>query len=134
MSKTLGESVKVTAGLAPAALAAGALTPLIIDRFGFEDAVVHLKVGVATGSPATQGVSLKVQTGDDPAGGDMADVSGDVIAALTVDNAEAELDLDLTGYKRYLQVSGTVAFTGGSSPKIPVAVTVALGGSRAIPV
>ena len=76
MSKALGESVKVTAGLAPAALAAGALTPLIIDRFGFEDAVVSFKSrGRPTGSPATQGVSLKVQTGDNPAGGDMADVS-----------------------------------------------------------
>ena len=45
----------------------------------------------------------------------------------------AELNLDLAGYKRYLQVIPTVAFTAGTTPKIPLAVTVALGAPRIIP-
>ena len=134
MSKKLGESAKVTAGIAPSTFVAGDLTPIVIDRFGFEDAIVHLKVGAATGTPTAQSVSLKVQTGDAAGGSDMADVTGDAIAALTADNAEAELDLDLAGYKRYLQVIPTVAFTAGTTPKIPVAVTVVLGKPVTIPV
>lgn len=134
MSKKLGESTKVVAGIVPALFAAGALTPIVIDRLGFEDAIILLKVGAATGEPTAQGVSLKVQTGDILAGTDMADVTDDTIAALTTDGAEAELDLDLAGYKRYLQVVPTVALTAGTSPKIPVAVAVVLGNSRSIPV
>lgn len=108
--------------------------PIVIDRYAFEDAIVHLKVGTATGTPTAQSVALKMQTGDAAAGSDMADVSGDAIAALTADNGEAELDLDLAGYKRYLQVISTVAFTAGTTPKIPVAVTVVLGKAVSIPV
>lgn len=134
MSKKLGENAKVVAGVVPLLVAAGAMTPIIIDRLGFEDAVVHLKVGAATGSPTAQSVTLQVQTGDVLAGSDMADVSGAAIAALTADNAEAELNLDLAGYKRYVQVTPTVAFTAGTSPKIPVAATVVLGNYYSIPI
>ena len=134
MSKKLGESAKVTAGIAPNTFAAGALTPIVIDRFGFEDAIVHLKVGAASGTPTAQSVSLKVQTGDASGGADMADVTDATLAALTTDNAEAQLDLDLAGYKRYLQVVPTVTLTGGTTPKIPVAVAVVLGKPMTIPV
>lgn len=134
MSKKLGESAKVTAGIAPGVFAAGDLTPLVIDRFGFEDAIVHLKVGAATGTPTSQSVTLKVQTGNIANGSDMADVTGDTITALTADGLEAELNLDLAGYKRYLQVVPTVAFTAGTTPKIPVAAVVVLGKPMTIPV
>ena len=134
MSKNLGESAKVTAGIAPNTFAAGTLTPIVIDRFGFEDAIVHVKVGIATGTPTAQSVTLKLQTGDAAGGSDMADVAGDALAALTADNGEAELNLDLAGYKRYLQVLPTVSFTAGTTPKIPVAVTVVLGKSVTIPI
>ena len=134
MSKKLGETAKVTAGIAPGIFAAGDLTPIVIDRYAFEDAIVHLKVGAATGTPTAQSVALKLQTGDAVNGSDMSDVTGEVITALTADNLEAELDLDLAGYKRYLQVIPTVAFTAGTTPKIPVAVTVVLGKAVSIPV
>lgn len=134
MSKKLGESTKTIAGLNPVALAAGSVNGLVIDRLGFEDAKVHLKVGAATGTPTTQGVSLKMQTGDASDGSDMVDVTGDTIAALTADNAEGRLNVDLSGYKRYLRAVATVTFTGGTSPAIPVAVTVALGNAKQIPV
>lgn len=134
MSKKLGESTKVVAGLNPVGLAAGSVNGLIIDRLGFDDAKVHLKVGAATGTPTAQGVSLKMQTGDASDGSDMADVANDTIAALTADNAEGSLNVDLSGYKRYLRVVATVTFTGGTTPAIPVSVAVALGGSNVIPV
>ena len=64
MSKKLGETSKVTAGIAPGTFAAGDLTPIVIDRYAFEDAIVHLKVGAAAGTPTAQSVALKMQTGD----------------------------------------------------------------------
>ena len=133
MSKKFGETSKLTAAIAPGVFAAGDLTPIVIDRLGFEDAIVHVKVGAASGTPTAQSVALKLQTGDAAAGSDMADVPGDAVPALTADNLEAELNLDLAGYKRYLQVIPTVAFTAGTTPKIPLAVTVALGAPRVIP-
>lgn len=133
MSYKLGESAKVTAGINPAALSAGSANGIILDRFGFYDAIVHLKVGAVTGSPTAQGVALKVQTGDQSDGSDFADVTGDAIAALTANSAEAELNLDLNPYKRYFRVVTTTTFTGGTTPAIPVAVSVVLGSPRSIP-
>lgn len=134
MSKFLGEKTKLIAGIAPVAFAAGNSNGIVIDRMGFYDAIVHLKVGAAAGAPTAQGVSLKIQTGDAPDGSDMSDVTGATIAALTANNAEARLNLDLNGFKRYFRVVPTVAFTGGSSPTIPVAVTLALGNANSLPV
>lgn len=92
-----------------------------------------MKVGAATGSPTAQGVALKVQTGDQLDGSDFTDVDGDTIAALTANSAEAEMNLDLNPYKRYFRVVTTTTFTGGTSPAIPVAVSVVLGNPRSIP-
>lgn len=134
MSKKLGETTKVTAGIAPAALTAAVANGIVIDRFGFWDAVVHLKLGTASGTPTGISVPLKVQTGSKEDGSDMADVSGDTIAALTVAGAEAKLNLDLSAYKQYLRIVVTPAFTGGTTPAIPIAVTVALGNAVSTPV
>lgn len=134
MSYKLGESAKLKAAIAPGAFAAGDLTPIVIDRAGFYDALVHLKVGAATGTPTAQGVSLKIYTGDVADGSDGVEVTGDAVAALTADNAETGKSIDLNSYKRYVKIVPTVAFTGGTTPKIPVAVTVALGNSVNIPV
>lgn len=134
MAKRLAESVKVVAGIAPIARSAGTANGDVIDRLGFAGAVVHLKAGAATGAPTAQGVALKVQHGDASNGSDMADVTGATIAALTADNAEAQLDLDLSGYKRYIRVVVTTTFTGGTTPTIPSAVDVVLGEAVSGPV
>jgi len=130
----LGESVKLVKGIAPAAQVAGSVNGTVVDRFGFLDAVVHLGLGVVSGAPSAQGVTLKLQTGAVADGSDMADVIGATIVALAVDNLQAELDIDLSGYKRYARVVVTTTFTGGTTPAIPVAVTVALGNATNIPV
>ena len=129
----LGEGVKLVRGAIPAAQVAGAVNGIIIDRFGFQDAVVHLGLGATSSTPSAQGVALKIQTGDVLAGTDMADVTGATIAALAADSLQAELDIDLSGYKRYIRAVVTTTFTGGTTPAIPVAVTVALGGATIIP-
>ena len=134
MSKRLGENIKMAAALAPATQSAGTVNGDIIERLGFFDGVTFLSVGVASGAPSAQGVALKVQHGDAADGSDMADVTGATIAALTADNTTGELDLDLNSFKRYLRVVATITFTGGTAPKIPVSVSIALGNSISTPV
>lgn len=134
MGKYLGEKAKLVSGAVPSERAAGSVNGSVVDRLGFQSAVVFLNTGAATGTPSAQGVALKVQTGDVADGSDMADVTGDTVAALTADNANAELNLNLAGYKRYLRVVVTTTFTGGTTPKIGSSVTVALGESNTIPV
>lgn len=134
MSKKLAENIKLKNILTPNTQTAGTVTGSVIDRAGFYDAVILLSVGAATGAPTAQGVSLKVQTGDASDGSDLADVSGATITALTTDNAEAELNIDLNGFKRYFAVVVTTTFTGGTSPKIPVSIAAALGNPVITPV
>lgn len=134
MSLKTGESTKVIAGIAPKAQPAGDVNGNVIDRLGFFDAVVHLAVGAATGTPTAQGAALKLQTGDAADGSDMADVDGVPIAALTADNTQSQLNVDLNPLKRYIRAVVTTSFTGGTSPTLPVAVTVALGAPVNVPV
>lgn len=134
MSKKLAEAIKLVSGIVPIARAAGTANGTVVDRLGFLDGVVHLNTGAATGAPTAQGVALKVQHGDVSDGSDMADVTGATIAALAADNAQAQLDLDLIGYKRYIRVVVTTTFTAGTTPAIPSAVTIALGGADTGPV
>ena len=134
MSYRLGENTKVTAGIIPVAQSAGAVNGLVIDRFGFFDAIAHLKLGAVAGSPTALGVSVKMQTGDAADGSDMADVAADLTLPLTTALAEAKLNLDLNSYKRYLRPVLTTTFTGGTTPTIPVAITIILGNAVSIPV
>ena len=117
----LGESAKLVIGVAPAVRVAGNVNGVIVDRIGFLDAVVHLGLGVVAGAPSVQGVALKLQTGAVVDGSDMADVTGATITALTADSLQSELDVDLSGYKRYVRAVVTTTFTGGTAPSIPVA-------------
>lgn len=134
MSLSLYEKAKLTSGIAPAAQAAGDANGTVIDRLGFWDAIIHLNVGAATGTPTAQGVALKLQHGTKSDGTDMVDVIGATIAALDADNKEAVLGVNLNPLKQYIRAVVTTTFTAGTTPKIPVAVTVALGGANVQPV
>lgn len=135
MKKKLIEQAKTVVGLYPDdQVAAAAVNGVVIDRLGFNEAIVNLMVGAASGSPSAQGVSLKMQTGDQADGSDMADVSGATIAALDGNNETASLNFDLAECKRYIRAVVAVTFTGGTTPSIPVAVAVTLGGAETEPV
>jgi len=145
------ERVKHVPGINAAALAAGATNGIVIDRYGALPAQpsgitaytaytqaagiyltgnILLSVGAASGEPTAQSVTLKLQESDASDGSGMEDVTGATISALTADNAYSAKDFDLAGLKRYIRVVVTVALTAGTSPKIPVAVAVALGDSN----
>ena len=133
LQRNVGASLKTGKAFKPVASAAATINGDGIDRLGFSSAVLHHQCGDATGSPSAQSVATRLQHSDAQGSG-FADVSPAVtLTALTANNTDAERDVDLTGLKRYIRLVSVVTFTGGSSPAIPVAATITLGGPEALP-
>jgi hypothetical protein len=139
IERNIGAYIKASKGINPANTSAGTVNGAAIDRAGigggtlFHSCVLHGACGAATGSPSAQTVDNKLQDSADGSTG-WADITGAALTQLTADNGEAEKDVDLSSAKRYIRVVNTVGFTGGTSPAIPVAAEVVLGGSEQLPV
>jgi hypothetical protein len=137
--RNIGALIKSIKGINPANAAAGTTNGAAIDRAGvqgknfFQSCVLKGACGAATGAPTTQSVNQKLQDSADGSTG-WADIAGAAIAALVADNTEAQVDVDLSGAKRFIRVVSLVAFTGGTSPAIPVSAEVILGPAMELPV
>ena len=112
-------------------LSAGTTAGLWIDRSKFLSAVVGLATGAVTGTPTAQSVTVTIKTSD-ASNGDNAvglkDMEGNAVTvALTTGSAVIDIDVDLLGAKKYIGVSVVTAFTGGTTPAVPVNLFVALG-------
>lgn len=105
-----------------------------VDRLAYGSATLFAAVGAASGSPSAQSVTYKLQDSADDS--TYADISTETsaLAAMTADNATGQLDIDLTGLRQYVRVVATVSLTGGTSPAIPIAATLVLGGASVLPV
>ncbi len=107
---------------------ASSKTGVIVDRFNYRDAILHLLVTNVTGTPTGQSIAVKVQHSDTDTAGDFvdADVQG-IETTLTVTGDEGELHLNLDGFKQYIRVVVDASFTGGTTPKADVVGTFVLG-------
>jgi len=132
MSLKLHQSVRLQPAIRPQAAAAGAVNGLSVDRLGFEDAVLMVSVGAVAGSPTAQTVDVKVQDSAD--GTTWADVAGLTVEQITAADTSKDLGINLSPLRRYIRAVATVAFTGGTTPNIQLAVAIALGKSRVEPV
>jgi len=130
--RDVGKFLKTVAGINPTNSTGGTINGSAIDRTGFESCVLHAAAGAATGAPTAQSVTAKLQESADGSTG-WADITGAAITAITADNGAAEVDVDLSGVKQYIRVVVTVSLTGGTTPAIPVASAVALGGAVEVP-
>ena len=112
-------------------LSAGTTSGLWIDRANFISAVVGLATGAVTGAPSAQSVTVTLKTSNDSDGTgavDLKDMEGNAVTlALTTGSAVIDKDVDLLGAKKYIGVSVVTAFTGGTTPAVPVNLFVALG-------
>lgn len=112
-------------------LSAGTTAGLWIDRSNFISAVVGLATGVVTGTPTAQSVTVTLKTSDasDGTGAvDLKDMDGNAVTiALTTGSAVIDKDVDLLGAKKYIGVSIVTAFTGGTTPAVPIDLSIALG-------
>ncbi|MEE9140513.1 MAG: hypothetical protein V3U18_07020 [Alphaproteobacteria bacterium] len=128
----IGAEVKSVKGINPADSAAATINGPAIDRSGFLSAVLHHASGAATGTPTAQTVDSKLQDSADGSTG-WADITGAAAAQLTADDTDADVNVDFGTTKKFIRVVTTVGFTGGTSPTIPVAATVMLGGPDVLP-
>ena len=107
-----------------------------IDRQNFGSAVLGLKVAAATGSPTAAALKL-VLTESDTSSGTFATVSDKqalIGGLLDADGGEAQIGIDLTGCKRFVKITGTVSFTGGTTPAATATYALALGDPAQEPV
>ena len=133
--RDIGSIVKVQKGNDPANASAGTRNGAAIDRLSLGNplsCVLHGTCGAATGTPSAQSVDLKLQDSADGSTG-WADIVGAAITQLVANSTESEIDVDLSSTKRYLRTVEVVAFTGGTSPAIPVAQSISFGGQNKLP-
>ncbi|MCK5017952.1 MAG: hypothetical protein KAS32_12925 [Candidatus Peribacteraceae bacterium] len=125
--KDTGGEVKTVLAVIPQAKVAGALNGTGIDRRGYNSLVVTALRGADAGGASAWTCAVKVQDSADNSS--FTDISGATgsIAYDSSSSGSAEINLDLRAYKRYVRVVMTPAFTGGSTPSLLVAASVALG-------
>lgn len=98
-----------------------------VDREGFLSAVFAASVGTITGSPTAAKLSVKVEHCDTEDGTfevvpdtkldpDATTLNGILGECAVSSNDEVKMNLDLLGCKRYIKITPTISFTGGTSP------------------
>ena len=98
-----------------------------VDREGYLSAVFAASVGTITGSPTEAKLKLVVEHSDTADGTfevvpdtklepESTSADGVVKNIVVADNDVLQVNLDLLGCKRYIKVTPTITFTGGTSP------------------
>lgn len=134
--RNIGSLIVPVTSVLPQSSSGSTINGSAIDRAAHNMAcscVLHQVAGAVSGSPTTTSVISKVQHAPDDS--TWADYKPDGVnvattAALTAQDTENDLAVDLTAAYRYIRVVTTVAFTGGTSPAALVAADVILGGER----
>lgn len=130
-STNIGALIKAVFGVAPAAQSAGAVSGAAIDRLGYLSCVLAVITGAVTGSPSAQSATCQIEHSDDGLS-NWGALSGAQVA-VTAANSIGQVDVDLSGAKRYIRVTNTTAFTGGSGPTLASGAAVILGGAEKLP-
>ncbi len=130
-SSNIGALIKAVPGVAPAAQSAGAVNGAAIDRLGYLSCVLAVITGAVTGTPSAQSSTCQIEHSDDGLSNWGALTGAQV--AVTGANSIGQVDVDLSGAKRYIRVVNTTAFTGGTTPTLASGATVVLGGADKLP-
>jgi hypothetical protein len=135
--KDIGAHVKAVKSANPANDAGGTTNGAAIDRMGVGDdgflsCVLVAECGAASGSPSSFTYDAKLQ--DSPDGStDWLDISGASVTQVTANNTLREKDINLAGARRHIRVVRVVAFVAGTTPALPVAEAIVLGGAFKLP-
>jgi len=108
-----------------------------LDRRGYDWAYIVPLTGASTGNPTTSKFQVQVQDDDKgdaggSAGDDYTDVPG-ALTAVTQENGQAVLEVDLRGLDRYIRLKNTISFTGGVNPTLYVSAAVLLFNKAQLP-
>lgn len=122
-----------------AAAASFSLLGPSIDRQsqGFQSALFGVFAGTATGTPTSLTVDAKLQeSSDDSTYTDVvADGVNTIVAVpqIVAVSTQKFLAVDLSRLKRFVRLAFTVAFVGGTTPKVYLDAKAMLGGGVATP-
>ncbi len=95
----------------------------------FDSGLALCQIGAATGAPTSFSVAWKIQDSTD--GVTWVDVAG---ASLTMTAAGVgKIDFFPSQLKEHVRLVRSVTITGGTSPRVPSAGVILLGGGRTIP-
>lgn len=136
----IGAHLKSAHGLPAFAATAATRNGAAIDRQGYHSAVLQANIGAATGAPTSYSVDVKLQDSDDGSTNwndykaDGTNVSAIPQKTQVAGAGTYELDVNLIRAKRFIRVVEVVAIVGGTSPTVPCAEIVALGGPAEQPV
>lgn len=132
MKRALFESVKVNA------YSSGS----VIDRDGFLSAILAAKLTSISGSPTGAKLTVAITECDTENGtftscaDSLALVGGsefEVDMTASTPSLEVNIPVDLIGCKRYIKLTGTITYTGGTTPSCTAAYAVALGDKDVVP-
>lgn len=129
-------------GIAPLNRAAGAVAVTGIDRTGFQSCQVVAFTGAVEGAPDPFSWATKLQDNTVATAGDGGWADADAcglddtadLTTLVAINVSTRKVFNLLPAKQFIRVHGTVAFTGGATPKFNTAAVLVLGGAVDKPV
>lgn len=129
----IGAEVKALPSIAPIAApnSASPIEGTAHDRTDYSSLVACAYVGAATGAPSSFSIAFKLEHSDSPSANytTLAGTERTLTAA-----GLTEVDVNLRSAKRYVRAVATVTITGGSTPAVPIAVPLVMGGARELPV
>lgn len=113
----------------------GAAIQIVGPGYQYKSAQLALYLGDATGSPSAVSVVAKVQQSADGSTNwtDYADVYGVGSVTNAAASSEVSQNIILQGAQAYIRLVATPTLTGGTSPAIPLAAAIVLGGSSEMP-
>lgn len=144
LATKLGNVFGKAIGTLPLANSAGTRNGTGVDRATpggtlYMGCTLSALLGAETGTPTSFTADFKLQDSADnstfadyvPPGGVAADAA---VTQMTAGSAISDVDIDLSGARRYIRVVETIAITGGTSPKVPASSTLLLYGADRTPV
>lgn len=99
----------------------------------YNSAVLIVSNGAATGAPTSYTVDVVVQESSTGTDG-WTTISGASITQITANSRFETVNVNLASAERYIRAQVTTAFSGGTSPAVPVSAVLVLGGPQQAPV
>jgi len=103
-----------------------AIVGAIIDRLGYQSALLVFSYEASTGTPSAAVTSLIVEDGDNSTLSDAATFATLETAKNIKTAGIAQYNIDLSKAKRYIRFTNDTTYTAGSSPKNQLAADVVL--------
>ncbi len=105
------------------------------ENFAYRSAQIALQIGAPAGAPTALSVTAQLETSPDGMSGWSAftDLRGHGLITLAAASTAATANVLIQGAQAYLRLAVTPTFTGGTSPSVPVAGVIVLGGASQNP-